>query len=42
MFFSVGIKDPFIIMNVYPTCYLMEKPKLLFAAKALHVPCLYL
>jgi hypothetical protein len=23
-----------------PTCYLVEKPKILFATKALHVPCL--
>jgi hypothetical protein len=40
MFFSFGIKDPFIIMNVYSTCYLVEKLKLLYVAKALHVPCL--
>ena len=40
--FSFGVKDPFVIMNVYPTCYLVEEPKLLFAAKALHVPCLIL
>jgi hypothetical protein len=40
MFFSFGVKDPFVIMNVSPTCYLVEKPKLPFAAKELHVPCL--
>jgi hypothetical protein len=38
MFFPFGGKRSIYHHDAYPTCYLVEKPKLLFAAKALHVP----
>jgi hypothetical protein len=40
--FSFGVKDPIVIINVYPTFYLVEDHKLIFVANALHVPCLNL
>ena len=38
MCFSLGVKDPFVIVNVKPMRYLVEEHKLHFAAKAFHVP----